>query len=53
VIIVTAYIVKPSSKKLKAPNEMIPRMYAPLEVLLTRKFHKNVKKHFNAGFSIK
>ncbi|MDR2781782.1 MAG: type II and III secretion system protein family protein [Holosporaceae bacterium] len=53
VIIVTPYIVKPSSKQLKTPNEMIPRMYSPLESILTRKFHKNVKKGCNAGFSLK
>jgi pilus assembly protein CpaC len=53
VIIVTPYIVKPSSKQLKTPNEMVPRMYSPLESVLTRKFHKNVKKVFNAGFSLK
>jgi pilus assembly protein CpaC len=53
VIIVTPYIVKPSSKQLKTPTEMIPRMYSPLESVLTRKFHKNIKKVFNAGFSLK
>ncbi|MDR2681510.1 MAG: hypothetical protein LBB29_00460 [Holosporaceae bacterium] len=53
VIIVTPYIVKPSSKKLKTPTEMIPRLYSPLENILTRKFHKNVKKCQSAGFSIR
>jgi pilus assembly protein CpaC len=53
VIIVTPYIVKPSSKQLKTPNELVPRMYSPLESILTRKFHKNVKKSGSAGFSIK
>jgi pilus assembly protein CpaC len=53
VIIITPYIVKPSSKPLKTPTEMLPRMYSPLESLLTRKFHKNVKKVASAGFSIR
>ncbi|GHT94013.1 hypothetical protein FACS1894122_10180 [Alphaproteobacteria bacterium] len=53
VIIVTPYIVKPSSKKLKTPTDMIPRLYSPLESILTRKFHKNIKKGKNAGFSIR
>ncbi|GHU20163.1 hypothetical protein FACS189472_11040 [Alphaproteobacteria bacterium] len=53
VIIVTPYIVKPSSKKLKTPTEMIPRLYSPLESIFTRKFHQNVKKGKNAGFSIR
>ncbi|MDR0631739.1 MAG: type II and III secretion system protein family protein [Holosporaceae bacterium] len=52
VIIITPYIVKPSSKQLKTPVEMIPRMYSPLESILARKFHKNIKKHHSAGFSI-
>ncbi|MDR2794321.1 MAG: type II and III secretion system protein family protein, partial [Holosporaceae bacterium] len=53
VIIVTPYIVKPSSKKLKTPTEMVPRLYSPLESILTRKFHKNIKKCHGAGFSIR
>lgn len=53
VIIVTPYIVKPSSKQLKVPTDMIPRMYSPLESLIARKFHKNIKKIQTAGFSIK
>lgn len=57
VIIVTPYIVKPSSKQLKTPIEMVPRMYSPLESMLTRKFHKNSKRNvgrpISAGFSIK
>ncbi|MDR0677616.1 MAG: type II and III secretion system protein family protein [Holosporaceae bacterium] len=52
IIIVTPYIVKPSSKVLKAPTDMVPRMYSPLETILTRKFHKNVRKTNSAGFSI-
>jgi pilus assembly protein CpaC len=53
VIIITPYIVKPSSKQLKAPNDMIPIMYSPLESVLTRKFHKNIKHVGSAGFSVK
>ena len=53
VIIVTPYIVKPSSKQLKVPTDMIPRMYSPLESLIARKFHKHIKKIQTAGFSIK
>ena len=53
VVIVTPYIVKPSSKALKLPTDMVPRMYSPLESIVTRKFHKNVKKCNPAGFSIK
>ncbi|MDR0968304.1 MAG: pilus assembly protein N-terminal domain-containing protein [Holosporaceae bacterium] len=52
VIIVTPYIVKPSSRQLKTPVEMVPKMYSPLESILTRKFHKNVKQGQSAGFSI-
>ena len=53
VIIVTPYIVKPSSKQLKVPTDMVPRMYSPLESMLARKFHKNIKKIQTAGFSIR
>lgn len=53
VIIVTPYIVKPSSKQLKVPTDMVPRMYSPLESIIARKFHKNIKKPRCAGFSIK
>ncbi|MDR1361943.1 MAG: pilus assembly protein N-terminal domain-containing protein [Holosporaceae bacterium] len=59
VIIVTAYIVKPSSKVLKTPVEGVPRLYSPLENLITRKFHKNVKsggragKHYSAGLLVR
>jgi hypothetical protein len=38
---------------LKAPNDMVPRMYSPLESILTRKFHKNIKHVGSAGFSVK
>ena len=53
VIIVTPYIVKPSSKPLKLPTEMVPRMYSPLASIIARKFHKNIKKIQTAGFSIR
>ncbi len=50
-------IVTPSSKQLKTPIEMIPKMYSPLESNLLRKFHKSGKrkaeKPISAGFSIK
>jgi pilus assembly protein CpaC len=52
IIIITPYIVKPSSKPLKLPTDMVPRMYSPLESILTRKFHKPVKTNRAAGFSI-
>lgn len=53
VIIVTPYIVKPSSKQLKTPTDMVPRMLSPLESILARKFHQKAKKVRTAGFSIK
>ncbi|MDR1982833.1 MAG: type II and III secretion system protein family protein [Holosporaceae bacterium] len=60
IIIITPYVVKPSSTQLKTPNDMIPRMYSPMESILARKFHKNNKKHstkdirkgHSAGFSL-
>jgi pilus assembly protein CpaC len=52
VIIVTPYIVKPSSKNLRTPVDMIPRMYSPLESILSRKFHQKIKKFHSPGFSI-
>jgi pilus assembly protein CpaC len=52
IIIITPYIVKPSSKQLKTPLDMLPRMYSPLESILARKFHKNIKKGHSAGFSL-
>jgi pilus assembly protein CpaC len=53
IIIITPYIVKPSSKQLKTPVDMVPRMYSPLESILTRKFHKNIKRRHSAGFMIR
>ncbi|MDR3186981.1 MAG: pilus assembly protein N-terminal domain-containing protein [Holosporaceae bacterium] len=50
VIIITPYIVKPSSKPLKTPVDMIPKMYSPLESILSRKFHKNIKRGRRASF---
>jgi pilus assembly protein CpaC len=52
IIVVTPYIVKPSSKPLKAPTDMVPRMYSPLESVLARRFHRGIKKSHSAGFSI-
>lgn len=40
VIIVTPYIVKPSSKALKMPTDFVPKMYSPIEVLLRGKTHE-------------
>lgn len=45
VIIVTPYIVKPSSKPLKAPTDMVPRLLSPVESILSRKFYQNARKH--------
>lgn len=56
VIIITPYIVKPSSKQLKTPIDMMPRIFSPLGSLLNRKFHGSKKKYKKvnaAGFSIK
>ena len=54
VIIVTPYIVKPSSKKLKTPVEMIPKLLSPFKALTGRGFHSvNNKGADSAGFSIK
>ncbi|MDR1375579.1 MAG: pilus assembly protein N-terminal domain-containing protein [Holosporaceae bacterium] len=53
IIIITPYIIKPSSKPLKTPVDLVPRMYSPLESILTRKFHKNVKRRHSAGFMIR
>jgi len=54
IIIVTPYIVKPSSKLLVTPVDMIPKMYSPLDSILKRKFHKNIKKGgHSAGFSLR
>jgi pilus assembly protein CpaC len=54
VIIVTPYIVKPASKPLKTPLDMVPKMYSPIESLFKRKFHKTDSdtKNVAAGFSI-
>ncbi|MDR1551748.1 MAG: pilus assembly protein N-terminal domain-containing protein [Holosporaceae bacterium] len=57
VIIVTPYVVKPSSKRLKTPTEMAPRLYSPLESILMRKFHPKaqsgrLQKVHSAGFSV-
>ena len=52
VIIVTPYIVKPSSSKLKAPTDSAPKMLSPLCSILSRKFHQSIRKT-NNGFSLK
>lgn len=53
IIIVTPYIVKPSSTRLKTPIDMMPKMYSPLETILSRKFHKTVSKCPCAGFAVR
>lgn len=53
VIIVTPYIVKPSSKQLKTPTDVIPRMLSPLKSIVKRRFHRLRKEADSAGFSLK
>ena len=53
VIIVTPYIVKPSSKKLKAPSDMVPKMLSPLKSIINRRFHQLGQEADSAGFSLK
>ena len=54
VIIVTPYIVKPSSKKLKTPVDMVPRLLSPFKAITGRGFHStNNKVADSAGFSLK
>ena len=67
VIIVTPYIVRPSSKPLLTPIDMMPRLLSPIESILEKKFHKTVKQHqkgcksysksrgkiYTTGFSLK
>ncbi len=53
VIIVTPYIVKPSSKKLKAPTDMVPKMLSPLKSITKRRFHQVGQEADSAGFSLK
>lgn len=53
VIIVTPYIVKPSSKQLKVPTDMIPKMLSPLKSITKRRFHRLGKEADSAGFSLK
>ena len=53
VIIVTPYIVKPSSKQLKTPVDMIPKMLSPLKSITKRRFHRLGQEADSAGFSLK
>jgi pilus assembly protein CpaC len=55
IIIITPYIVKPSSKHLKTPVDLVPRMCSPIGSILTRKFHRSKKKwtSHSASFIIK
>ncbi len=53
VIIVTPYIVKPSSNQLKAPTDMIPKMLSPLKSITKRRFHRLGQEADSAGFSLK
>ncbi len=54
VIVVTPYIVKPSSKKLKTPVDTVPKVLSPLKSITKRRFTSvNNKSADSAGFSIK
>ena len=53
VIIVTPYIVKPSSKQLKTPADAIPKMLSPLKSITKRRFHRLGQEADSAGFSLK
>lgn len=57
IIIVTPYIVKPSSKPLKAPTDMVPHICAPLESIINRSFHRSAKRTAKvkcaAGYMVK
>jgi pilus assembly protein CpaC len=56
VIIVTPYIVKPSSKPLKAPTDMVPVIYSPAESIWHRKFFKSapaMRLKYGTGYTIK
>lgn len=53
VIIVTPYIVKPSSGKLRTPVDRVPRLFSPLDAIMTGKFYKATKLPPNAGYLMK
>ncbi len=54
VIVVTPYIVKPSSKKLKTPVDMVPKLLSPFKAITKRSYTSiNNNKADSAGFSIK
>jgi len=53
VIIVTPYIVKPSSKQLKTPTDMVPKILSPLNSITKRRFNRLGKEADSAGFSLK
>jgi pilus assembly protein CpaC len=56
VIIVTPYIVKPSSKPLKAPTDMVPVICSPAESIWHRKFFKNnrtMRLGSSTGYTVK
>lgn len=54
VIIVTPYIVKPSSKKLKTPVDSVPKLLSPFKAITKRGFHSvNKGRVDSAGFSLK
>lgn len=53
-VIITPYIIKPSSKKLKVPTDVIPKMLSPLKAITKRRLTSvNNKSVDSAGFSIK
>ncbi len=53
VIIVTPYIVKPASKALKIPTDMVPKIMSPLKINTKRSFTTIDKKADGAGFLLK
>ena len=53
VIIVTPYVVKPSSKQLKTPTDMVPKMLSPLKSITKKRFHQLGQEADSAGFSLK
>ncbi len=54
VIIVTPYIVKPSSKKLKTPIDSVPKLLSPFKAITKRRFNSvNSRGADSAGFSLR
>lgn len=53
VIIVTPYIIKPSSKALKCPTDMVPKILSPLQINVRGKYTETSKEADSSGFSLK